>query len=169
MTLVVSWLCGRFHRSRKNRVEGECPNQPCQIQDETFRDSLGPKRVIRAPEVGLEDKFDGKLDPAGCAIQALRFAEVAVSEVGVRAAQTGMVEGVEHLGTELDVVSVVVTESSVLGDLQIQILKAGIVHADRTRRGANLEGEWLGENSGVEQQHWRIAFGGLGGELGARP
>jgi hypothetical protein len=117
----------------------------------------------------LEDELARELNPAGRARQALSLAEVAVCEVSVWATQTGMVEGVEHLGPELEIVFVIVAESSVLGELQVQILEAGIVYADRTRGVANLKGERLRENGWVEQEHGVIDAGCLGGEFRGRP
>ena len=80
----------------------------------------------------LEDELARELNPAGRAIEALSLAEVAVCEGSVWAAQTGMVEGVEHLDTGLEIEFVLVAESSVLGDLQVQSYAARC----RSQRGA---------------------------------
>lgn len=106
----------------------------------------------------LEDELARELNSASGTVKALSYAEVAVGEVGVWAAQAGMIEGVEHFDTGLKVESVIVAESSVLRNLQVQILEAGIVYADRTWRAPNLKGEWLREDGWVEQQDRRIAF-----------
>src|SRR5580658_8027150 len=68
---------------------------------------LEPKPPGLGSNSWLEYELARELNPAGRAIEALSFAEVAVGEVSVWAAQTGMVERVEHLGPELEIKSVV--------------------------------------------------------------
>ena len=75
-----------------------------------------------------------------------------------------MVEGVEHLHAGLEIVFIVAPETSVLGDLQIQILVAGLVDADCAWRIADLKWERHGVDGWVEPE-----FSGLARQFGVVP